>query len=291
MPQRPRGDSGDADSSSGSPSDSDGNASGESASFPSAGGPLRTADQGEYDDENDANGEGGVAQPEQRSGDEEQSASAAGAETGTDQAGLPSTGAGDNPNGGQEQDVAGDPGEGILGTPSDSENTGWVVSNDLPENEKVRDGAPQVPTADEEESGSKSEADEALEQTLAGIDGSILSDREEQAEKLNEQAGGVALPGDLAGDGDSEGDGKPGSGTAPPAAGGTSRAEIPNVNHPGRRSVPDENRTATTGSDIPDARDDDVVARQLREAALAEKDPKVREGLWEELRRYKDRTK
>ena len=39
--------------------------------------------------------------------------------------------------------------------------------------------------------------------------------------------------------------------------------------------------------DRPDARDDDVVARQLREAAMAEKDPELRESLWEEYRRYK----
>ena len=39
--------------------------------------------------------------------------------------------------------------------------------------------------------------------------------------------------------------------------------------------------------DTPDARDDDVVARQIREAAMAEKDPELRESLWEEYRRYK----
>ena len=39
--------------------------------------------------------------------------------------------------------------------------------------------------------------------------------------------------------------------------------------------------------DQPDARDDDVVARQLREAAMAETDPELQEQLWEEYRRYK----
>ena len=39
--------------------------------------------------------------------------------------------------------------------------------------------------------------------------------------------------------------------------------------------------------DIPDARDDDIIARQLREAAMAESDPELREALWEEYRRYK----
>lgn len=39
--------------------------------------------------------------------------------------------------------------------------------------------------------------------------------------------------------------------------------------------------------DLPDAKDDDIIARQLREAAMAEPDPELRERLWEEYRRYK----
>lgn len=38
---------------------------------------------------------------------------------------------------------------------------------------------------------------------------------------------------------------------------------------------------------IPDGSDDDVVARQLREAAEQESDPELRNKLWEEYRRYK----
>lgn len=40
-------------------------------------------------------------------------------------------------------------------------------------------------------------------------------------------------------------------------------------------------------SDVGDGSDDDIVARQLREAAMAEDDPELREKLWEEYRRYK----
>ena len=39
--------------------------------------------------------------------------------------------------------------------------------------------------------------------------------------------------------------------------------------------------------DVGDGKDDDVVARQLREAAMKEKDPAIREKLWEEYREYK----
>jgi hypothetical protein len=45
-----------------------------------------------------------------------------------------------------------------------------------------------------------------------------------------------------------------------------------------------------TPPDIPDGKDDDIVARQLREAAESEKDPELREKLWEEYRKYKNRS-
>lgn len=38
--------------------------------------------------------------------------------------------------------------------------------------------------------------------------------------------------------------------------------------------------------DIPTSVDEDVLARQLREAAMNESDPELREKLWEEYRRY-----
>ena len=43
-------------------------------------------------------------------------------------------------------------------------------------------------------------------------------------------------------------------------------------------------------ADVGDGKDDDVVARQLREAAMKEKDPAIREKLWEEYREYKKGT-
>ena len=38
--------------------------------------------------------------------------------------------------------------------------------------------------------------------------------------------------------------------------------------------------------DIPSGRDDDVIARQIREAAMREPDPELREKLWDEYRNY-----
>jgi hypothetical protein len=39
--------------------------------------------------------------------------------------------------------------------------------------------------------------------------------------------------------------------------------------------------------DVGDGSDDDIVARNLREAAESEPDPQLREKLWEEYRAYK----
>jgi hypothetical protein len=42
--------------------------------------------------------------------------------------------------------------------------------------------------------------------------------------------------------------------------------------------------------DVGDGSDDDIVARQLREAAMKEEDPELREKLWDEYRAYKEGT-
>lgn len=48
----------------------------------------------------------------------------------------------------------------------------------------------------------------------------------------------------------------------------------------------DQQETFPPPDDIPSGRDDDVVARQLREAAMTEPDPELREALWDEYRNY-----
>jgi hypothetical protein len=43
----------------------------------------------------------------------------------------------------------------------------------------------------------------------------------------------------------------------------------------------------TAPKNIPDGRDDDVIARQIREAAEKETDPELRDKLWKEYIEYK----
>ena len=81
-------------------------------------------------------------------------------------------------------------------------------------------------------------------------------------------------------------------GKSAPRRGGTNRGSRPE----GGREVggaPEGTPRAEEGdqsrvpADVGDGRGDDVVARQLREAAMAEEDPAIREKLWDEYRRYK----
>ncbi|MGH8661882.1 MAG: hypothetical protein ACREUB_08980 [Burkholderiales bacterium] len=49
--------------------------------------------------------------------------------------------------------------------------------------------------------------------------------------------------------------------------------------------------TAARPPDVGDGSDDDVIARQIRKAAESERDPELREKLWDEYRRYRQGTK
>ena len=55
----------------------------------------------------------------------------------------------------------------------------------------------------------------------------------------------------------------------------------------GSNPFPSNNTQADIPPDLVSTKGDDVIARQLREAALKEKDPELREKLWDEYRKYK----
>lgn len=130
----------------------------------------------------------------------------------------------------------------------------------------------------------------SLDEHLAQFDGMILSERQAVIQQDNEEGStpGISGTGYDEGEGDAE--------TAPLL---TATTRGGNVNSGGGMmpSQPGDNRqgdfdnTQATSSvippDIPDGSDDDVVARQLREAAMKETDPRLREKLWDEYRKYK----
>ncbi len=55
----------------------------------------------------------------------------------------------------------------------------------------------------------------------------------------------------------------------------------------GSAEMPRDTAKYPPPANIPSGSDDDVVARQLREAAMREPDPAIREKLWDEYRKYK----
>ena len=108
---------------------------------------------------------------------------------------------------------------------------------------------------------------------------------------------GNARSGDAAGgaSGAASGEGRNGSSTAQQgSAGGASGSGQGSGQGSGATAPGSWNQSGTPSDrpdDIPDGSDDDVVARQLREAAEKETDPELREKLWEEYRRYKQGTR
>jgi len=74
------------------------------------------------------------------------------------------------------------------------------------------------------------------------------------------------------------------------AAGGGGSDSMGSNNPNPVAGMSEEEVAKRTPDDIEVVMDDDIVAKQLREAALAEEDPQLRERLWEEYRKYKGMT-
>jgi hypothetical protein len=150
--------------------------------------------------------------------------------------------------------------------------------------------------------------DGALGRGYEDFDGLILAERSRAQRESNEAGGdpaglyseenqdggaggmpGVQIPGQGEGQGGQgpQGTAMPGgviagnSGQAPQGGGSGGsmggRQGGPSAEAEGAYPVPE---------DIPGGDNDDVVARQIREAAMNEPDPELRERLWDEYRRY-----
>ena len=123
--------------------------------------------------------------------------------------------------------------------------------------------------------------DRQLEQSTSDFDAMILEEQERQREIDRSRTQSSTASADASGDASRSANspyrddvamgGPPGGngGIGGPRAGGQ---------NPAIYEAPE---------DIPSGNDDDVVARQLREAAMREPDPIIRERLWNEYRKYK----
>lgn len=149
------------------------------------------------------------------------------------------------------------------------QDDGWQTSN-APTETSPSGGANEPGASGSGSQGQESESVGELDAVLRDIDGSILAEREVLARS------GPTMP--QAGGAETGGSGANADSTAE-AGNNARKATLP--------APPNAPQGSTTAADLPDARDDDIIARQLREAAMQEQDPQLKEKLWEEYRRYK----
>lgn len=127
--------------------------------------------------------------------------------------------------------------------------------------------------------------DRQLNARLAEFDTRMRAAQAAAAEERAALAAGGATSGRLDGRGSRLEMPPEGRGAAGGAASGSGLGVSPDL--VGETSGGALQAAAAVPADLPDGRDDDIVARQLREAASKEPDPVLREKLWAEYRKYK----
>ncbi|MCP5179680.1 MAG: hypothetical protein H6994_07345 [Pseudomonadales bacterium] len=172
-------------------------------------------------------------------------------------------------------------------------NGDWDASNQLPE---LPGGGPSSGSSDPAGTAGepgKGGATGELDQVLQDIDGGIMAERGAIQSRADRTAGNSSAPDPSAVAGTGSGGNRP-SGGDRPSGGGDAAENDSGQPAPGRiptvaKAPSAPGRLGGVPKDVADARDDDIIARQLREAAMAETDPEIREKLWEDYRRYKGR--
>lgn len=136
-------------------------------------------------------------------------------------------------------------------------------------------GAPAITDAEK-----KQGLGEELEQGFAEFDQLMLSEQQANNERADQEGYGEFLESD---DFPAEED------TAQSPAGEplqTAMVDSDPASIEGEMDIPTRSHSQVP-PDLVDASGDDIIARQLREAAMKEQDPELREKLWDEYRKYK----
>ena len=141
--------------------------------------------------------------------------------------------------------------------------------------------------------------DAELEKELGDFDEKLLREQERVKAARPRASGGVAgSGGGAAGAGEEQGGAEATAGQGQQGKEGREQGDGTSKEGGGGQTAPGTGaRSAGRGTgnapppDVPDGSDDDVVARQLREAAENETDPELRKKLWDEYRKYKRGTR
>ncbi|MFT4580528.1 MAG: hypothetical protein ACI915_001825 [Gammaproteobacteria bacterium] len=140
---------------------------------------------------------------------------------------------------------------------------------------------PVVNVGSDTEQERAAKLDQNLEAKLAEFDESMRRARLDAERDAAAQRGGS--PGGQSGGPGATENGRGAGGQSDSASGIGNYPDLVGINR-GGKAPPQPG--GPIPSDIPRAPDDDIVARQLREAATRESDPALRERLWEEYRKY-----
>jgi hypothetical protein len=168
-------------------------------------------------------------------------------------------------------------------------------------------GMPGDPVSEQTPQEEVAALDAVLMDGLGAFDEMLLTEQRKIASRTprsgGSSGGGAAGNEGVAGrDGGSGETGDHGEGNGDPTQGG-SEQEASAGEEPGEAGKgagkPGSGKGAGGGGkggnappeDVPDGKGDDVVARQLREAAMKEQDPELRRKLWDEYKRYKASTR
>jgi hypothetical protein len=159
--------------------------------------------------------------------------------------------------------------------------------------EECTGGVGQYPG--ESEADRKARLEKTLEESVGGFD-EVLADEQREISTVGRNTEGFGGAG-----GGGAGTGRVGLGKqATGGSGGGGGGGGSGAGAGATVAMPSEEREASVGGlsedeiksrtpdDIPDLVSEDIVAKQLREAALSEDDPELRERLWEEYRIYND---
>lgn len=145
-------------------------------------------------------------------------------------------------------------------------------------------GGGPATTAEEDEAA----WDKRFQDSLGDFDRRLARDQAE----IEKQRQAVAAAGNTGAAGGADGGSRDGSAAGMPPempSAEPGEAEAAQNTSAGGYGTPTAGPRFPAPADVPDGKDDDVVARQLREAAETEKDPALRARLWEEYRKYKSR--
>ena len=186
-----------------------------------------------------------------------------------------------------EQQNSGDPELGGEETAYDQGGSGETLGGEAP-NEEVLSQEESVAILDEQ-----------LDESMAVFDGMIIDERAtakaNESEFPDDEGSVFGDDNPLFEEGDitENSDGPTGS-ASEEAEGSGGDVYSGNSSENGRETVASRSGGVNTSkggsqvpSDISDGGNDDIVARQIREAAIKEQDPVLREKLWEEYRKYK----